>query len=84
MRVMVSLDTRAPYTSSRWAQISPCVSPLADSDSTIWSTPDSRRLRLGTITGSKVPARSRGTSNSTGPISVITVLDRVPLREFPE
>jgi len=34
--------------------------------------------------GSNVDARSRGTSISTGPISVVTVLDRVPLRLFPE
>jgi len=36
------------------------------------------------MVGSNVPARSRGTSISTGPISVSTVFVRVPLREFPE
>jgi hypothetical protein len=34
---------------------------------------------LGTITGSNEPSRSRGTSISTGPISVSTVFDLVPL-----
>ena len=64
-------------------------SPRGSAPSPTASTPSgpprpARRLRLGTITGSKLPARSRGTSNSTGPISVITVLDRVPLRLLPE
>ena len=36
------------------------------------------------ICGSKVPARSRGTSIPTGPLlSVRTVLARLPLRTFP-
>jgi hypothetical protein len=55
---------------------------LADGEITSSSNPDRRRLRLGTICGSKLPSRSRGTSIWTGPISV-TVLDRCPLREFP-
>jgi hypothetical protein len=51
----------------------------------VWLTteirvPFRRRFRLGTITGSKDPSRSRGTSISTGPISVSTVFDLVPLR----
>jgi hypothetical protein len=37
---------------------------------------------LRTILGSKVPSRSRGTSMSTGPTSVTTILDRFPFREF--
>ena len=81
--VIRSLDTSAPYTSARWAQISPCVNPLADSDTTRSSTPPSRRERLGTIVGVKVPSRSRGTAMSTGPTSVSNVLPRLPLREFP-
>lgn len=36
-----------------------------------------------TIFGSKEPSRSRGTVISTGPTSVRTVLERVPLRELP-
>ncbi len=35
------------------------------------------------MAGSKAPSRSRGTSISTGPMSVSTVLERVPLRELP-
>jgi hypothetical protein len=35
---------------------------------------------LGTICGSKVPLRSRGTSISTDPSSVSTVVAEVPLR----
>ena len=47
------------------------------------STPPRRRCRLATIFGSNVLSRSRGMSISTGPTSVITVLARCPLREFP-
>jgi hypothetical protein len=36
-----------------------------------------------TIFGSKEPSRSRGTVISTGPTSVRTVLERLPLRELP-
>jgi hypothetical protein len=78
----VSLETFAPYTSARWAPASPVVRPRAVSDNTIWSTPSSRRCRFLTITGSKVPSRSRGTSTSTGPTSVTTVLERFPLRSL--
>jgi hypothetical protein len=53
------------------------------SDSTTSSTPLSRRCRFLTICGSKLPPRSRGTSISTGPTSVSTILDRTPSREFP-
>src|SRR3954452_23391725 len=84
IRLMVSRDTSAPYTSARWACTSPVVRPLATSDTTKSSTPTRRRWRLRTILGSKVPLRSRGTSTSTGPMSVTTVLVRVPLRELPE
>ncbi len=80
---MVCLETWAPYTSARCAEISPCVRPLADSDKTISSTPDSRRCRLRTSWGSKVPATSRGIRTSTGPTSVTTVLVRLPLRLLP-
>jgi len=52
------------------AEIFPGCRPLADNDEMIGSTPDSRRCRFRTIAGSKVPSRSRGTSTSTGPISV--------------
>jgi hypothetical protein len=83
IREMVSLLTVAPYTSAKWAAISPVVSPLADSDSTMSSTPDRRRWRLRTICGVNEASVSRGTSICTGPISVNTVFTRVPLREFP-
>ena len=59
------------------------MSPLAVSDNTISSMPLSRRWRFLTITGTKLLLVSRGTSISTGPISVNTVLARVPLRESP-
>ena len=81
--VIVCLDTSAPYISSRCAAISPCVSPFADREITISSTPVSRRCLLATIFGSKLESRSRGTEISTGPASVITVLARWPLRELP-
>jgi hypothetical protein len=80
---MVCLDTVAPYTSARCAQISPCVNPLADNEITNPSSPDSRRCRLRTICGSNVASRSRGIATSTGPMSVSTVLARAPLRELP-
>jgi hypothetical protein len=38
---------------------------------------------LRTVSGSKGPSRLRGTSSSIGPISVISVFDRVPLRLLP-
>jgi len=81
--VIRSLDTCAPDTSAGCAQISPCVSPLADNDTTRSSTPPSRRDRFGTIAGLNVPSRSRGTAMSTGPTSVNSVLPRRPLRELP-
>src|SRR3979409_793115 len=43
---MVCLDTLAPYTSARCAQISPCVNPLADNEITRSSSPLSRRCRF--------------------------------------
>lgn len=81
--VMVCLETSAPYTSARCADISPWVSPFADSESTIPSTPVRRGCRFLTIGGSKVPAVSRGTFTSTGPTSVSTVFERVPFRLLP-
>jgi hypothetical protein len=36
IREMVSLLTRAPYTSAKCAAISPVVNPRADSDNTLW------------------------------------------------
>ncbi|MDP9695877.1 UNVERIFIED_ORG: hypothetical protein J2X79_003454 [Arthrobacter globiformis] len=39
----VSLETLTPKTSAKWAAISPVVSTFAVSDSTISSTPVSRR-----------------------------------------
>ncbi len=73
-----------PHRSRRSApKISPAVRPLAYSDSTTSSTPDSRG-RFLTICGSNVAARSRGTSISTAPVvSVNTVLTLVPLQILP-
>jgi hypothetical protein len=45
--------------------------------------PETRPARLGTSSGSNVPARSRGTCKGTGPTPVCTVLAIVPLRAFP-
>ena len=84
IRETVSLLTDAPYTSAKWALISPVVNPLAYNEIATASTSDSRRCRFLTTTGSNVPARSRGTCTGTSPAaSVSTVLDRVPLRMFP-
>jgi hypothetical protein len=58
---MACLDTFAPYTSPRCAQISPCINPLADNEITKSSSPVSRRWRFLTNCGSKEPSRSRGT-----------------------
>ena len=80
---IVSRDIVVAYTSARWASTSPVVRPLAVNEMTIESTPSKRRWRLRTVCGSKLLSRSRGTSISTGPISVSTVFDRVPLRELP-
>ena len=64
-----------------YAEISPVVSPLAYSDSTISSTPVSLNCRLRTICGSNVQARSHGTLMPTSPVlSVGTVFDLVPFR----
>jgi hypothetical protein len=46
MRLIVSFDTDAPYTSARCALISPDVRPFAESDKTIWSTPFNLRYRI--------------------------------------
>jgi hypothetical protein len=47
------------------------------SDRTTESTPSSRRWFLRTVCGSRLPSQSRGTTSSTGPISVITVFECV-------
>ena len=83
MVLMVVFDASEPYTSASCAEMSPCVIPRADSESTMSSIDPSRRCRLHTTTGSNEPARSRGTSTSTGPALVNTVLDLVPLRALP-
>jgi hypothetical protein len=80
---IVSREIVVAYTSARWASTSPVVSPLAVSEMTIESTPPRRRCPFRTVCGSKLLSRSRGTSISTGPISVSTVLALVPLRELP-
>jgi hypothetical protein len=84
IRLTVSLDTDAPYTSWKCALISPVVNPLAYNEIATGSTSVRRRWRFLTMTGSNVPARSLGTSTVTSPAaSVSTVLGRVPLRMFP-
>ena len=47
-------------------------------------SPVSRRTPFGTSRGVNEPARSRGTSNRTGPISVSTVFAELPFRELPD
>src|ERR1022692_1613630 len=59
----------------------PCAYKLITMSS---SPPAIRPARLGTSSGSKLPARSRGTCNPTGPTPVCTVLAIVPLRDSPE
>lgn len=83
MVLIVCFETSASYTSARCAEISPWVSPLADREITMSSTPESRRCLLATIFGSKLESLSRGTDISTGPASVSTVFARWPLRELP-
>ncbi len=81
IRETVSLLMDAPFTSWKCAEISPVVGPLANRLIATASTSDRRRCRFLTITGSKVPARSRGTGIVTSPAaSVSTVFGRVPLR----
>ena len=53
--------------------MSPVVIPFAYSEITLADRPSNRRCPFGTDTGSKVLFRSRGTRNSTWPISVVTV-----------
>ncbi len=60
------------------------VSPDAYSEITWASSPSRRRVPCGTSLGSKVPLRSLGTEIGTAPISVVTVLAKLPLRELPE
>ena len=62
IRLTVSLEMLAPYTSAKCAEISPVVSPFAYSEIATASTSVRRRCRFLTMTGSNVPARSRGTS----------------------
>lgn len=59
------------------------VIPREYNDKIMSSTDPSRRACLGTICGSKLPLRSRGTVNSICPFVVATVLRVNPLREFP-
>lgn len=84
IRGTVSFDTDAWWISAKWALLSTGPGPLANIDSTIVSTSPRRQVRFGTITGSKVPLRSRGTSTMTGrTLSVSTVFVVVPFLELP-
>ncbi len=67
------LQGRLPQTSAKCAGISQVVKPFAVKNKTISWMPASRRWRFLTICGSKAAVGSRGTSISTGPISVNTV-----------
>jgi len=78
-----SLDAESPYTSARWLAMSPVVRPLAYREMTASLNPPSRRTCLGRTAGSKLPARSRGTSIRTCPMSVRTVFGVVPFRALP-
>jgi len=53
MAVIVCFETSAPYTPAKCAAISPWVSPFADREITMSSTPVSRRCLFATILGSK-------------------------------
>ena len=55
----------------------PCAYKLMTMSS---SPPATRPARLGTSSGSNVPALSRGTARPAGPTPVCTVLAMVPLR----
>ena len=58
--------------------------PCAYSEMIMSSRPPAiRPERFGTSSGSKVPARSRGTCKGTGPTPVWTVLAMLPFLEFP-
>ena len=78
--LMNSGDTSVAYISARKPWISRTVMPRAYIATIFSSKPVKRRSCLGMICGSKLPARSRGTSMRTGPSSVRTVLPVVPLR----
>jgi hypothetical protein len=57
---------------------------LAYNAITMSSNSVNRRVPFGTVTGSNVPARSRGTDTSAVPAAVCTVLPVEPLRELPD
>ena len=78
---IMSWDSSVP-TSGQVCWMSRTVIPPAYSDRIISSSPPARRAPLGTSRGSNVPARSRGVSNGTAPISVARVFGVEPLREF--
>ena len=63
--------------------MSPVVIPFAYNEITLAFSPSSRRWPFGTVTGSNVALRSRGTSMVTLPISVDTVFGYDPLRLLP-
>ena len=78
--LMNSGDTSVAYISAKNPWISRIVIPRAYIATILSSKPVNRRSCLGMIWGSKLPARSRGTSMRTGPSSVSTVLGLLPLR----
>ena len=83
MLLISSSDALTPYTSKRCASISRVVMPREYTDRIMSSMLPSRRACLGTIRGSNVPLRSRGTATLTGSFVVDTVFVVLPLRELP-
>lgn len=64
--------------------MSPVVIPFACNEITFPDRPSRRRCPFGTVAGSKLALRSRGTSSRTRPTLVVTVFGYDPLRELPE
>ena len=63
-----------PYSSRRWPTISRVLMPRAYIETILSSKPGKRRWYLAISCGSKLAWRSRGTSSSILPVSVMTVL----------
>ena len=55
IRVTVSFGTLAPYSSARWAELSPCVRPFAGSEHTMAST--GPLAFAGSLTHLEIPVR---------------------------
>src|SRR5207253_1035577 len=75
-------ETSTPYSSRRCRWISRVVIPPAYRARICSSKPSNERACLGTIRGSKLASRSRGSSTVTGPSTVRNVFDADPFRRF--